>query len=132
MESHQPPDVSGSILIVEDNRDTALVLKMMLAGTGHPVDLAHTIAEALERALSTTYALIISDISLPDGHGISLLTAMRQFCRTPAIALTGFGSEDDIERCRKAGFDLHLTKPVSQEDLRAAVAEMLQPVPRPA
>lgn len=132
MQSHPIPENPGSILIVEDNRDTALVLKMMLAGMGRDVDLAYTIAEALERALGTSYALIISDISLPDGHGISLLTAMRQFCRTPAIALTGFGSEDDIERCRKAGFDLHLTKPVSQEDLRAAVAEVLQPDSRPA
>jgi CheY-like chemotaxis protein len=119
---------AGNILIVEDNRDTALVLKFMLASTPYRIDSAYTIAEALEKALQTNYALIISDISLPDGHGISLMTAMRQFSKTPAIALTGFGSDEDIDRCLKAGFDRHLTKPVTQETLQAAVAELLQPV----
>jgi CheY-like chemotaxis protein len=119
---------AGNILIVEDNRDTALVLKFMLESTPYQIDSAYTIAEALEKALHTNYALIISDISLPDGHGISLMTAMRQFSKTPAIALTGFGSEEDIDRCLKAGFDRHLTKPVTQETLQAAVAELLQPV----
>lgn len=119
---------AGNILIVEDNRDTALVLKFMLESTPYHIDSAYTIAEALDKALHTNYALIISDISLPDGHGISLMTAMRQFSKTPAIALTGFGSEEDIDRCLKAGFDRHLTKPVTQETLQAAVAELLQPV----
>ena len=118
---------TGNILLVEDNRDTALVLKFMLASTPYRVDSAFTIAEALEMALQTNYSLIISDISLPDGHGISLMTAMRQFSKTPAIALTGFGSRDDIERCLKAGFDRHLTKPVTQRTLQAAVSELLQP-----
>jgi CheY-like chemotaxis protein len=118
----------GNILIVEDNPDTAQVLKYMLSSMSYHVDSAFTIAEALELALHTNYALIISDISLPDGHGISLMTAMRQFSKTPAIAVTGFGSRDDVERCRKAGFDRHLTKPVTQETLQAAVAELLQPV----
>ena len=123
-----PTGETGNILIVEDNKDTAFVLRSMLASTSYQVDSAYTIAEALEKALHTNYSLIISDISLPDGHGISLMTAMRQFSKTPAIALTGFGSQDDIERCLKAGFDRHLTKPVTQETLQNAVAELLQPV----
>jgi len=123
-----PTGETGNILIVEDNKDTAFVLKSMLASTSYHVDSAFTVGEALEMALHTNYSLIISDISLPDGHGISLMTAMRQFSKIPAIALTGFGSHDDIERCLKAGFDRHLTKPVTQETLQTAVAELLQPV----
>lgn len=112
------------ILIVEDHRDTALVFKQILAAN-YEVDAAFTIAEALGKCLQQSYALVICDIGLPDGHGISLLTAMRQFSKIRAIALTGYGSDEDIERCRRAGFDRHLTKPVSREVLEETVREVL-------
>jgi DNA-binding response OmpR family regulator len=112
------------ILLVEDNTDTAEAMKLILKSLGHEVTLATTIAEALASALKSHFDLIISDIGLPDGHGISLLMGVRQFCSTPAIALTAYGMQEDIDRCLKAGFSVHLTKPVENERLRKAIVEL--------
>jgi CheY-like chemotaxis protein len=51
-------------------------------------------------------------------HGI------RRFCDTPAVALTGYSGEEDAERCRRAGFNLHLAKPVDPQTLRDAIEAM--------
>jgi len=112
------------ILLVEDDPDTATAMKFILKGLGHEATLAGTISEALTAALNNKFDLIISDIGLPDGHGISLLTGVRQFCDTPAIALTAYGMQEDIDRCLKAGFGIHLTKPVLKDQLRKAILQM--------
>jgi len=53
-----------------------------------------------------------------------LIYAALEFCHAPAIALTGYGNREDIERCLRAGFNRHLTKPVSFETLRQTIAEV--------
>jgi CheY-like chemotaxis protein len=61
------------------------------------------------------FDVLVSDIGLPDGTGIDLIRAVREkLCkRMPAVALTGFGMDEDINRTREAGFDEHLTKPIN-------------------
>jgi CheY-like chemotaxis protein len=119
------PALTGSrILLVEDDPDTATAMKFILKSLGHETTLATTISEALTSALNNKFDLIISDIGLPDGHGISLLMGVRQFCDTPAIALTAYGMQEDIDRCLKAGFGIHLMKPVMKEQLRKAILQM--------
>ncbi len=123
--ANQPEASKGSrILLVEDDPDTATAMKFILKSLGHEATLATTISEALDSALNNKFDLIISDIGLPDGHGISLLMGVRQFCDTPAIALTAYGMQEDIDRCLKAGFGIHLTKPVHKEQLRKAILNM--------
>jgi len=121
------PAVAARLLLVEDDADTAGAMKVILQSLDYEVSIASTISEALAAALKQKFDLIISDIGLPDGHGISLLTSLRQFCTTPAIALTAYGMQEDIERCLKAGFGIHLTKPVDKDELRRAIQKMLTP-----
>ena len=66
---------------------------------------------------------------MPDGTGIDLIRKLRETRKTPAIALTGFGTQGDVERAQKAGFDAHLTKPVNLEELEATMWRLLQDRP---
>jgi two-component system, chemotaxis family, CheB/CheR fusion protein len=71
--------------------------------------------EGLRAAESSDFDLILSDISMPGMDGYEFLRALREkphHATTPAIALTGFGRTEDVEKARQAGFTTHLTKPV--------------------
>ncbi|XHR28633.1 MAG: PocR ligand-binding domain-containing protein [Chthoniobacteraceae bacterium] len=105
------------VLLVEDHRDTLLVLSRMLRKWGYTVTPADTLAAALEHARNTSFDILVSDLGLPDGSGLEL---MRQL-RIPGIALSGYGTENDIQASREAGFDEHLVKPVGLEALHKAL-----------
>ena len=68
--------------------------------------------------------LIISDVGLPDGSGLSFINGVRAFCDAPAIAVTGFASSEDAERLMAAGFDRHLPKPFDLSELAAAIRDV--------
>ncbi len=112
------------MLIVEDHEDTARVLARLLSGNGHDVRVANSVRQAIE-ALNAggSFEFLLSDLGLPDGTGIDVIRQIRQKLRLmiPAIALSGFGTEDDIARCKEAGFDEHLTKPINLQKLEAAI-----------
>ncbi|MGN6368412.1 MAG: PAS domain S-box protein [Phycisphaerae bacterium] len=125
-EAPVPPKVQRAkkplrILLVEDHADTADVLNRMLARRGHHVVLAKTVAEGAEKACAEPFDLLLSDIGLPDGTGPDLLQRIRPHCTVPAIAISGFGSQQDIQRSLAAGFLLHLTKPVNFHTLHDAI-----------
>ena len=111
-----------NILLVEDHADTARVMGRILRGMGHEVRIAGSVASALESA-QEPFDLLLSDIGLPDGTGADLIRRIRQQFgdQHTAIALTGFGMEEDIIKCRDAGFNEHLTKPVSVQKLELAI-----------
>lgn len=92
---------------------------------GHSVARANSVASAVAVLTREQFDVIISDIGLPDGNGIPLIYAVREFCHVPAIALTGYGNPEDIERSLSAGFNRHLTKPVSFETLRQTIAKFV-------
>ena len=119
------------ILLVEDHRDSANMLALVLRGAGHDVLAVGTAAEALRACGAWTFDLMISDIGLPDLNGWDLLARVRAHCAVPAIALTAFGSQEDRERSRAAGFDAHLPKPVDFKTLTAVVATYADPAPTP-
>ena len=101
------------ILVVEDEQATLKLMSRLLRGMGHQVTAAATVAMAREAVEAGEFDLIVSDIGLPDGSGLDLMrhvVALRG--SIAAIALTGYGMEDDIERSRTAGFTAHLTKPI--------------------
>jgi CheY-like chemotaxis protein len=91
---------------------------------GHSTVKANSVASAVDILTREKFDLIISDIGLPDGNGVSLIHAVRAFCDAPAIALTGYGMREDVERCLNAGFNKHITKPVTFEVLAEGIAEV--------
>jgi PAS domain S-box-containing protein len=102
-----------TILLIEDHADTAEVMARLLESLGHTVHARGSVADALAAVDQARHDLIVSDIGLPDGTGLDFIRAYRKQRDTPAIALTGFGMEEDVRRCLEAGFNAHLTKPVN-------------------
>jgi two-component system CheB/CheR fusion protein len=113
------------ILLVEDHVDTAKLLKRLLKSTGYHVQTAGTVAEALSVAESHEFDLVISDLGLPDGSGYDLVRQMVARRPTKAIALSGFGMQEDVQFGRDAGFAMHLTKPVNFEQLEICIQRMM-------
>ncbi len=109
------------ILLVDDNDDTRRSLAELLGRRGHDVRAAAGVASALRTAAGSEIDLLISDIELADGTGLQLVQALQSDRAVPAIALSGFGSSDDLELSRAAGFALHLMKPIDLPDLEAAI-----------
>jgi PAS domain S-box-containing protein len=112
------------ILLVEDHADTARVMTRLLNGLNHTVKTVGTVHEAEEAAIGGSWELMISDLGLPDGTGIELVQRLKGRVDMPAIALSGFGMEEDVRRCLEAGFAAHLTKPVNLELLGRVIAEV--------
>ena len=111
-------------MLVDDNADTLNFLSTMLRRRGYDVATASDMASALQLASETEHDLIISDIELPDGNGRELMETIRALRPTPGIALSGFGSADDIEQSLSAGFSVHLTKPVDFRRLELVIEQV--------
>ena len=112
------------ILLVEDNKDTLRYLSLMLSGRGHDVRTAGTLADALRAVAETEFEVVVSDIELPDGTGLELMARLRDDGAMPGIALSGFGSPEDVELSRSVGFAEHLTKPVDFGSLEEAIGRV--------
>jgi nitrogen-specific signal transduction histidine kinase/CheY-like chemotaxis protein len=102
-----------TILLIEDHVDTAEVMAQLIRSLGHEVSVVGLVADALAATQSATFDLIVSDVGLPDGTGLDFIKAFREHSDVPAVALTGFGTDEDVRRCISAGFTSHLTKPVN-------------------
>src|SRR5699024_1160308 len=103
------------------------VMTRLLRGTGYVVRTAGSVREALAAAASgESFDLLISDIGLPDGSGLDLMCELRREYRMTGIALSGYGTDDDLRRSREAGFVDHLTKPVDVRRLEEAIRELFR------
>lgn len=111
------------LLLVEDHAATLAVLTRLLLRAGHHVTTATTVAEAVECVeTSTDFDILITDLGLPDGTGIDVMTQVRQHLpELPGIVLSGYGMEEDLNRTLSAGFYAHLVKPVSFVQLQRAI-----------
>ncbi|MDU9394193.1 CheR family methyltransferase [Pseudomonas sp. zfem002] len=108
------------ILLVDDSVEVLEVMEQLLLMEGADVDAFSDPRLALDSAAAAQYDVIISDIGLPGMDGHALIKALRGFEHLryiPAIALTGYGASADRHKSRQSGFDRHLNKPVSYEDL---------------
>jgi CheY-like chemotaxis protein len=114
------------ILLVEDHADTRTVLTRLLTTFGHEVKAVGTIQEALAAARLEKFELMMSDVGLPDGTGLELMAEIRKFSDMRAIALSGFGLDEDIERSRAAGFTMHLTKPINIQQLCEIIQKTME------
>lgn len=119
------------ILIVEDNEDSALSLKMLLEALGYAVEVAHDGEEGVTAAIALRPDVILMDIGLPKMNGYEAARRIRKECPDRPmviVALTGWGQEPDRRRSVEAGIDHHLVKPL---DL-AALKRILEPAQPPA
>jgi PAS domain S-box-containing protein len=121
----KPDEGPLRILVVDDNRDAAQSLSVLLTSEGHEVLLAYDGYTALEIAQAERPQVALLDIGLPGMDGYAVARALRQ---DPAlkmmhlIALSGYGREVDRETARTAGFNSYLTKPVDFDELLCALA----------
>ena len=114
------------LLVVEDHEPTLTVLGRLLTRAGHQVVAADSIAAALSAAAkSMPFDLVISDLGLPDGTGLELMSKLRRLQPDlRGIALSGYGMDEDLRRSGEAGFQSHLVKPVDFQQLTRALREV--------
>ena len=107
------------ILVVDDNRDSAESMAMLLRLGGHEVTVAHDGPKALELAATEKPGVLLVDIGLPGMDGYEVCRRLREMGLTESriIALTGFGQERDRQRAQAAGFDHHAVKPIAFPEL---------------
>jgi CheY-like chemotaxis protein len=113
-------DRQRRVLVVEDNRDSAEMLRQLLAHCGYEVVVTHSGQQGLEGARRLQPHVVLCDIGLPDSDGYAVGSVLRQSGQAPRarlIALTGRGAPDDRRRALAAGFDQHLVKPVDTKVL---------------
>ena len=114
------------VLLVEDHDDTRRAMELFLRAHGHLTEVAADVQEALALAAGsdTQFDLLLSDIQLPDGNGWDLLRRLEEGGRRPqqAIAISGWGSETDVAKSKRAGFETHLIKPIGPKVLEVVLA----------
>ena len=119
------PPASGAarprrVMVVDDNKDAAETLGMVLEGLGHAVQVLHEPAQALAAADARACDVYVLDIGLPGMDGYALARQLRAKPGGQAaryIALTGYGSSGDRQRGDEAGFDHYLVKPADITEL---------------
>ena len=114
-EDQDHPPRKRQVVIVDDNKDAAETLSMLLEYIGHEVRLFESGQEAVQAARNAPPDLVFLDIGLPAMNGYEVAAAFRLdpvLKDTILVALTGWGSEEDRRLSREAGFDHHLIKPV--------------------
>ena len=118
------------VLIVDDNRDSAELLAVLLEHDGHETRLAHDGLEALERAGPFAPDIILLDIGLPKLNGYETcrrLRALQAYGSVTIVAISGWGQVEDRRRSDDAGFDAHLVKPVEYQALKALLLKLRTP-----
>ena len=117
------------VLVVDDSEDTTEMVQHLLEIGGASVDVATSGADALRLAQEKQFDVVLSDISMPEMDGFQFLSKFRELPGkddVPAVALTGFGRPEDVQRAVEEGFYAHLTKPFDIHTL----ATLLQTLPR--
>lgn len=127
--SFRPEDEAPAlrILVVDDNKDSAESLGMLLRLAGQDVRIAHDGPAALDAARTYRPDLVLQDIGMPGMSGYEVARHLREHPATKKVvlvAITGYGQEEDRLRSRKAGFDEHLVKPVDFEALRSLLTSL--------
>lgn len=120
------------VLVVDDNEDQLVMLEALLDLEGYEVITANSVAAvASVVAASRGLDVLVADMGLGDGTAHDVMTELRAMDRRPrvAVVVSGFDANEDIEATLAAGFDAHLCKPTSGDDLLAIMAEGLRKRP---
>jgi PAS domain S-box-containing protein len=115
-----PPDLTAKVnetslklLLVEDNLDTLRAITLLLRSAGFIVQTATSVQEAMAALSIERFDLLISDIGLPDGSGLEIMSYCRDTFGMRGIAFSGYATRADMEDSEAAGFAFHLAKPSS-------------------
>ncbi len=117
------------ILLVDDHIDTINAVRVLLERRGYEVETANSVSDAKAVFNSGTFDLLISDIGLPDGTGHQLLSDINLDRPIRAIALSGYGTDQDKLKSHEAGFSEHLTKPFNFKHLHEVIERVLNDLP---
>ena len=112
------------LLVVDDNRDAAESMSMLLEMWGHEVAFAFDGPSALQTAEQWRPEAVFLDIGLPGMDGYEVAERLRELPQAKdavLVAITGYGQDDDRLRSRRAGIDHHLVKPVAPDALRSLI-----------
>lgn len=118
------------VLVVDDNRDAANTMEMLLSMAGHTVSVEYAAQAALEGVESFLPQVCLLDIGLPDMDGLELARRLRAnpaTANTTLIAITGYSQKQDLQRSVGAGFNYHLVKPIDTERLLGLLTKVAHP-----
>ncbi|HUQ71345.1 MAG TPA: PAS domain S-box protein, partial [Planctomycetaceae bacterium] len=124
--AEQTPIMSRRILVVDDNKDAAFTLSMLLKITGNETMLAHDGLEAVAAAERFRPDLVLLDIGLPKLNGYEVARRIRAEPWGQSMVLvasTGWGQDEDRRKSQEAGFNHHLVKPIRHDDLEKLLKE---------
>jgi PAS domain S-box-containing protein len=116
-----------NVLVVDDSEDTTQMVRHLLEIGGASVSAATSGREALRIAREKQFDVVLSDISMPEMDGFEFLSKLRKIPGKqdlPAVALTGFGRPEDVQRACNEGFYAHLTKPFDIQTLASLLKKM--------
>lgn len=119
-----------SVLVVDDELDTAEMLVEMMRLSGYQVFKSYSGRQAIQMVTREKPDVVLLDVMMPDLSGLDVLRFMRgdpRLKKTPVIILSARCMPSDIQSGLDAGADLFLTKPVGCQDLRSAVEEVINP-----
>ncbi|MGN6506003.1 MAG: hybrid sensor histidine kinase/response regulator, partial [Tepidisphaeraceae bacterium] len=128
--AHAHPRIDGvRVLIVDDEPDARNLAQRVMANAHAAVTTADSVPEAIRQLEQATYDVLLSDIGMPGQDGYDLIRRVREMAEPaianiPAIALTAYARFDDRERTRRAGYQVHLAKPIEPDSLISAVAHL--------
>jgi two-component system response regulator PilR (NtrC family) len=121
------------VLVVDDEPDLRTLYELTLLREGYRVDAAGSLAEAWEQLAASKFDAVITDMRLPDGHGLELLHRLLDQQRSErCIVITAYGSAENAVEALKAGAFDYLTKPVDLKQFRSVVASAIQDTASPA
>lgn len=118
-------EASLRLLLVEDHADTARTLSALLRRASFEVVSVQDVAGAIAAAKVQPFDVLVSDLGLPDGSGYDVVHAVKDEQDIPAVAMSGFGMEEDVRRSRQAGFTEHLVKPIDVTELVATIRRVV-------
>jgi signal transduction histidine kinase len=139
-DSHSTADVAGSfdcppilkglsLLVVDDEPDTRELLKFVIGQCEASVTTAASAAEALSLLERERFDVLVSDVGMPEQDGYALVRALRRSSRNeniPALALTAYARGEDRTQALKAGFNMHLAKPIDPSELLVVLATLVR------
>lgn len=118
----------ANILVVDDDAINVRMMSYTLQKNGHTIFTAMHGRKALERLAETPIELVITDLTMPEMDGLTLLKHMRadeRYRELPVIMLTASGQDEDRHTARSEGVDEFLTKPTSSRELAGTVSRLL-------
>jgi len=118
----------GKVLVVDDNREAAQMLGAVLALAGYEASTAFSGAEALALGSQARPHAVLLDIGMPDMNGYEVARRIRLEAwgrDVLLVAITGWGQEDDKQKAKSMGFDIHLTKPVDPKEVEKILSDRL-------